>query len=264
MNSEWVFTKPPKGGNILVLVNWAEIWHNRCMKVFAISDLHMSINNPKPMNIFGPVWDNYLDDIWADWAKKVTDEDVVIIAGDISWAMTLGAAQADLDLISKNVGKKIIIRGNHDYWWSSISKLRGVLPKDMFAIQNDCLKLGDLIFCGTRGWMVPEGSYQQGTQNQKILDREIIRLELTLKAAKQQQQNSEKIICIMHYPPFASSQRDSAFTKLLEEYGVHSVVYGHLHGARYMKNPTKLVKNNITYYLSSCDLLQNKLMEIEI
>ncbi|MDR0850201.1 MAG: metallophosphoesterase [Christensenellaceae bacterium] len=234
------------------------------MKVFAISDLHMSINNPKPMDIFGPVWDNYLDDIWADWRKKVTDDDVVIVAGDISWAMTLENAQADLKLLSENAGKKIIIRGNHDYWWSSISKLRSTLPQKMYAIQNDCLKFGDVIFCGTRGWMVPEGSGPMGPQNQKIFEREVIRLELTLKAAKEQQTNGEKIVCIMHYPPFNKRQDDSAFTKLLEDYGVHSVIYGHLHGAKYIKNPIKLVKSGIPYYLTSCDLLQNKLIEIEI
>ena len=234
------------------------------MKIFAISDLHMSVNNPKPMDIFGPVWDNYLDDIWADWAKKVTADDIVIVAGDISWAMTLENSKADLDLIAKNAGKKIIIRGNHDYWWSSISKIRNILESDMYAIQNDCLKFGDTIFCGTRGWSVPEGYAPQSPQNQKILDREVIRLELTLKAAKEQQKDGEKIICIMHYPPFNNRQHDSAFTKLIEHYGVHSVVYGHLHGAKYVKNPIKLVKNGITYYLTSCDMLQNKLIEIEI
>ena len=94
------------------------------MKVYAISDLHLSINNPKPMDIFGPVWDNYLGQIEKDWNKKVSDEDVVLISGDISWAMKWNDAKADLDYISKLKGKKVIIKGNHDYWWNSISEIR--------------------------------------------------------------------------------------------------------------------------------------------
>ena len=128
------------------------------MKVYAISDLHLSINSNKPMNIFGPVWDGYLEKIEESWKEKgVTDDDIVLIAGDLSWAMKLNDAIADLEYISQmGKGKKVVIRGNHDYWWSSISALRGVLPYGMYALQNDAVKIGDYIICGTRGWTVPE------------------------------------------------------------------------------------------------------------
>ena len=111
------------------------------MKVFAISDLHLSINNPKPMNIFGPAWDNYVEDIFEDWNKKVSSEDLVIIAGDISWAMNLEDAISDIDLIAKANGKKLIIRGNHDYWWNGITKIRQKAPDESFYfLQNRLLR----------------------------------------------------------------------------------------------------------------------------
>lgn len=231
------------------------------MKVFAISDLHLSINSNKPMNIFGPVWENYLDKIEQSWNKLVSDDDVVLISGDISWAMKLNDAIPDLNYISQFKGKKIILRGNHDYWWSSISGVRSVLKQNMFAIQNDAIKIGDTIFCGTRGWTVPETTHKT-PDDEKIYNREVIRLGLSLQDAKRLQQNNEKIIVMMHYPPFNSKMEDNEFTNLIEQYGVKTVVYGHLHS--YDKKQKLIVyKNNVKYYLTSCDLIGNELIEIK-
>ncbi len=230
------------------------------MRVFAISDLHLSINNPKPMNIFGPTWENYVDDIFADWDKKVTDDDMVIVAGDISWAMNLEDAVCDLELIGKNKGKKIIVRGNHDYWWSTISKVRGVLPPNFYALQNDAIKIEDKVFCGSRAWSVPEKG-EPTPEDKKILDREVIRLRMSFEKAKALATNGEKIIAILHYPPFNSKREDSDFTRLIEEFGITTVVYGHLHGNQ-CKSDLVVNKNGVTYYLTSCDKLGNKLVEI--
>lgn len=231
------------------------------MKVFAISDLHLSINSNKPMNIFGPVWENYLDKIEQSWNKLVSDDDVVLISGDISWAMKLNDAIPDLNYISQFKGKKIILRGNHDYWWSSISGVRSVLKQSMFAIQNDAIKIGDTIFCGTRGWTVPEITHKT-PDDEKIYNREVIRLGLSLQDAKRLQQNNEKIIVMMHYPPFNSKMEDNEFTNLIEQYGVKTVVYGHLHS--YDKKQKLIVyKNDVKYYLTSCDLIGNELIEIK-
>lgn len=231
------------------------------MKVFAISDLHLSINSNKPMNIFGPVWENYLDKIEQSWNKLVSDDDVVLISGDISWAMKLNDAIPDLNYISQFKGKKIILRGNHDYWWSSISGVRSVLKPNMFAIQNDAIKIGDTIFCGTRGWTVPETTHKT-PDDEKIYNREVIRLGLSLQDAKRLQQNNEKIIVMMHYPPFNSKMEDNEFTNLIEQYGVKTVVYGHLHS--YDKKQKLIVyKNDVKYYLTSCDLIGNELIEIK-
>ena len=116
------------------------------MKVFAISDLHLSVNNPKPMDIFGPAWENYIEKIFVDWREKVGEEDLVLLAGDFSWAMKLENTKEDFALLSSLPGKKIIIRGNHDYWWKSISAVRAFLPQNFYAIQNDAIKFEKLTY----------------------------------------------------------------------------------------------------------------------
>ena len=231
------------------------------MKIYSISDLHLDINNTKPMDIFGPVWHDYLDKIVTDWNEKVTDDDVVILAGDYSWAMKLNDVVADFEFLNKLKGTKIMIRGNHDYWWSSLSRVREKLPPKTYALQNDAIKVGDYIFCGNRGWIIPEGKCNTD-ENKKIYAREVIRLELSLKNAKKLQTNYEKIIFVTHFPPFNNNAEPSEYTRMLEEYGVYKVVFGHLHG--YI-NPKMYFNeiNGIKYYLTSCDAVKNKLVEIE-
>lgn len=230
------------------------------MKIFAISDLHLSINSNKPMNIFGPVWENYLEEIEDSFNNLVTNNDLVLIAGDISWAMRLNDAKADLEYLSKFGGKKVIIKGNHDYWWSGISSVRSLLPNNLYALQNDALKFDNVVVCGSRGWTVPEVSHKTEA-DEKIYNRELIRMELSLKEAMQLKQDGDTLIVMMHYPPFNSKMEENDFTRLFEKYGVNIVVYGHLHS--YDKKQ-KLITylNNIKYYLTSCDLVGNKLIEI--
>ena len=229
------------------------------MKVFAISDLHLSINNPKPMDIFGPVWDGYLDKIFSDWKEKVSEEDLVLLAGDFSWAMKLEETKEDFNLLKDLPGKKVIIRGNHDYWWKSISAVRAILPPNFYAVQNDALKFDNIIVCGTRGWMVPEKNVIMTPENKKIYDREIIRLELTLQSAEKLRKEGDKVICMIHYPPTNFARDDSDFTSLIEKYKVDYVVFGHIHGKKVV---TQFVKNNISYFLTSCDIVGNILTEI--
>ena len=192
----------------------------------------------------------------------MTDDDVVLLAGDFSWAMKLQDALADFDLLKSLPGKKIIIKGNHDYWWPSISVLRQALPENIFALQNDAIKFGDVIVCGTRGWTVPEPGESQSSEDEKIYKREVIRLELTLQAAQKLQTNGEKIVCMMHYPPCNFRREASGFTTLIEKYNVNAVVFGHLHG--YKKIQTKFVLNGIDYYLTSCDMVENRLTAIDV
>lgn len=229
------------------------------MKVFAISDLHLSINNPKPMNIFGHSWDNYLQEIEKNWNEVVSDNDIVLIPGDISWAMKLTDAVADLEYINKHKGKKIILRGNHDYWWNSFSALNAILPKGMYAIQNNAIKIGNYIFCGTRGWTVPYEEGQHKTaDDERIYKREVIRLQLSLEEAKKLKTENETIVALMHYPPFNVKAQPSEFTELLERYGVQKVVYGHLHNLDFV-NQIFLQKNGIDYHLTSCNVVANKM-----
>ncbi len=230
------------------------------MKVFAISDLHLSINSNKPMDIFGPVWDNYLEKIEKNWKNTVCDDDIVLIGGDISWAMKFENAIPDLQYISKFKGNKIIIKGNHDYWWNSISQVRENLPEKIIALQNDAVKIGNVIVAGSRGWS-PADDGKETPENEKIYKRELIRMELSLKAAKKLQQESDTLIVLTHFPPMNNKFQKNEMTKLFESYKVDIVVFGHLHGPS-PKTKFKFQKNNIKYFLSSCDLVNNKLIRI--
>lgn len=222
------------------------------MKVYALSDLHLSFEEDKPMNVFGERWDNYEQRIQNNWNNIVAEDDVVIIAGDISWAMQIENTKKDFDFIGALNGKKIIVRGNHDYWWKAISTVRDNIPSGVLALQNDAIKIGDVIFCGTRGWTTEEEGKNPTDQDEKIYKRELIRLEMALQRAEALRTNKEQVVCIMHYPPFNSSLGDSQFTSIIEKYGVNACVYGHLHG--YVKYPTEeFEKNGVRYILSSCD-----------
>ena len=231
------------------------------MKIFSISDLHLSENSNKPMDIFGPVWEGSFEKIKQDWSKKVSNEDIVLLCGDLSWAMKLEDAIVDINMLEQLNGTKILLKGNHDYWWQSITALRNVLPKDFYVIQNDALKIGNFVFCGTRGWLIPEGKFNT-EENQKIYNREVERLKLSLDAMKRIKNEGDAVVCLMHYPPFLQNEASTKFTELIESYGVNFVVFGHIH-----KNLSgykfKTTINNVTYFLSSCDLIENKLIEIK-
>ncbi len=231
------------------------------MKIFAISDFHISTRNEKPMDVFGEVWSDHLEKIKADWQSKVDDDDVVLIAGDLSWAMRLEEALHDLEFIFSLKGKKVIIKGNHDYWWSGISALRTTLPSDVFALQNDAVRIENTVILGTRGWTPPEDGKHKSAEDEKIYNRELIRLELAIKHAKSLRQEGDKVIAMLHYPPFNSRMQANELTNMLEEGGVDMVVFGHLHC--YDKNTVlSFETKGIKYFLTSCDMLQNKLLQI--
>ena len=230
------------------------------MKIFAISDLHLCTTSEKPMDIFGAAWENYFEKITEDWKQKVGGEDLVLLPGDFSWAMNLEQAVQDFELIRFLPGKKVLIRGNHDYWWSGISKLRAVLPDGMYAVQNDCLRFDNILICGSRGWVCPD-SGPLSEEDNKIYLREAERLRLSFEQMARIRQPEDKVICMMHYPPFNVRRTDSLFTQLIQEYRIDAVVYGHLHG-KDCRADLRYFKNGIWYYLTSCDLVANKLTEI--
>jgi predicted phosphohydrolase len=230
------------------------------MKIFAISDLHISTESAKPMDIFGGNWVGYLEKIVSDWNAKVSEEDVVLIGGDISWAMKLEEACKDLQFFDGLKGKKVLIKGNHDYWWSAISRVRESLPPNTYALQNDSIRFDGYVICGSRCWSVP-GSPDFKEQDMKLYLRETERLKLSLKYAQKLKQEGDKLIALIHYPPFNVKRENSAFTDIFEQYGVDSVVYGHLHGPN-VRSDKLVVKNGINYYLTSCDQVGNKLTEI--
>jgi predicted phosphohydrolase len=232
------------------------------MKIYAISDLHLSGENvTKPMDIFRSYSTGYIEEVTKNWNASVGEGDVVLISGDISWAMYLKDAQGDLDFIGKQKGIKIMIRGNHDYWWKSISSVRAALYDGVFALQNDSIRLDGVVICGTRGWTVPEPSDEPSTEDIKLYNREIGRLRMSLKSAAAKRQDGDVLIVMMHYPPVNSTLEDSSFTALFSEYTVNKVVYGHLHG-QHIQTPIYYKKDGIEYYLTSCDKVNNTLVRI--
>ncbi|MCI8555788.1 MAG: phosphohydrolase [Clostridia bacterium] len=230
------------------------------MKIYAISDLHLSVNNDKPMDIFGPVWEGYLDKIFAQWKSQVGEDDLVLMAGDLSWAMKLEEVVPDLKLLQDLPGKKVIIKGNHDYWWKSISSLRAILPHGFYAIQNDAIRFDGVVVCGTRGWKGVERYSSLSEDDKKIYDREVLRLGMTLESASKLRREGDKLVCMIHYPPVDIFHNDSQFSQLIESHKVDCVIYGHLHGQKGLE--THFVKNDIPYYLTSCDIVENNLTEI--
>ena len=226
------------------------------MAVWAISDLHLPARQ-KPMDVFGPQWTNHFERIRADWIERVQAQDVVLLPGDLSWAMHLEEAQEDLDRIGALPGIKILLRGNHDYWWSSIGRVRRALREDCFAIQNDSLFLSGVLFAGSRGWQIP-GDGAGDSDDMRIYLRERQRLEMSLKSARARSETAP-LIAMMHYPPRTDSAE--GFADLLKSYGVQDVVYGHLHGAG-LAGAIRGEVEGLRYHQVSCDGLDFRIARI--
>lgn len=201
------------------------------MRVFAIADLHLSFTAPKPMTVFGPQWAGHPGAIFTHWREVVADGDVVLLPGDLSWAMRLPGALEDLSHVAALPGTKVLLRGNHDYWWPAIGKLRAALPPGMLAVQNDALRIGNLIVSGTRGWTTP-GPDSFTEEDRRIYERELERLRLSLEAARTLGAGTPGLthVLMLHYPPTGPQFAPTGFTDLLARARPDRVVYGHLHG----------------------------------
>ncbi|MBQ1501434.1 MAG: metallophosphoesterase [Firmicutes bacterium] len=207
------------------------------MKIFAVSDLHLSFTAPfdpdlpqkgaKPMDIFGAQWGDHPLSLARNWRETIGEEDTVLIPGDISWAMNLQEARYDLDFIGTLPGRKLICRGNHDYWWDAIGKVRSALPAGMEALQHDATEAGGHAICATRGWLLPGHCDFKESSDRKIFDRELLRLGFALKAAAEL---DKPIIVMLHYPPVGETGKPTEFTELMGKYPVCQCVYGHIHG----------------------------------
>mgnify|MGYP004654891937 FL=1 len=229
------------------------------MKVFAISDLHLASAVNKPMDVFGAGWENYVEKITQDWQSKVSGQDLVLLPGDFSWAMTEQEVQPDLQFLQELPGTKVLLRGNHDYWWSTLSKVRRMLPSSVQVLQNDCLRFGSLLVCGSRGWTCPDKALSK--EDEKIYKREALRLELSLQEMQRRKQEGDRVICMMHFPPFNVRREDSAYTQLLIRYGVQNVIFGHLHG-KDCRADLDFYRFGIHFRLVSTDLVGHRLTEL--
>ncbi len=228
------------------------------MSLYAIGDLHFSNSVNKPMSIFGENWNNHQGKIIENWKKSVSDNDTVLVLGDTSWAINLKEVKPDLDIINSLPGKKIFIKGNHDYWWSTVTALNK-LYDNMKFMQTNFYEYEDYAICGGRGWICPN-NFKFDENDEKIYKREYHRIKLSLDEAIKK--GYSNIIVITHYPPTNDKFDESLFTKLYEEYNVQKVVYGHLHGKESFKMGLKGIRNNIEYILASCDYLDFNLIKI--
>lgn len=196
------------------------------MAIFALSDLHLPLGIDKPMDVFGGRWDNYVERIEYEWKKAVSEEDFVIINGDFSWATYLDEALEDFRFLESLPGKKLISKGNHDYWWETLTKMNDFLEKNAISgvtfMQNNAVLCDGVAVCGAKGWISPKDrSFKK--EDEKIYRREKMRLEASLKAASEL---SDTIIAALHFPP------DEEYLKIIDKYNVHRCVFGHLHGKR--------------------------------
>lgn len=235
------------------------------MAIYAISDLHLSFGVKKPMNVFGKVWDNYEEKIKKDWEEKVKEDDVVILPGDISWGINFKEATKDFEYINNLPGKKIYLRGNHDYYFNTKTKFENFLKEEEFntihVLHNNAMDLGSYILCGARGWGRTDGNTKE--EDDKIIKREAGRLKISLDEGVKIKEKYEKdgiskdIIVAIHYPPFLKD-----FKELLEKYNVKKCMYGHLHGYGHMQVKEGLI-DGVEYIMVGCDYTGFKLKNID-
>lgn len=218
------------------------------MALFAIADTHLSFGTDKPMDTFEG-WQNYTEKLKNNWNKLVSEADTVVIAGDISWAMNFEELKADFQFIDNLNGNKIIVKGNHDYWWNTMSKMNAFLNENNFnsirILHNNSYVCGNVSVCGSRGWFFES----EEEHDEKILNREVNRLKASLDSA----QTEEKLV-FLHYPPLTTNSQCSEIINLLNQYGIKKCYYGHLHGdaAKYSVDGNR---ENISFRLISCDRL---------
>jgi len=242
------------------------------MAVWAIADLHLSFGVPnKEMHVFGEKWRDHPQKIETHWRAKIKEEDLILLAGDISWGMKLEEALPDLEWIGKLPGTKVMIRGNHDFWWSAISRLRATLPPSIHAIQHDAFLWNDIAVGGARMWdsfeygfggyveMIESDRVKPLTENdldpdraENIFKREYQRLETSLK---QLSPKAAKRVVMTHYPPLSATLEDSRISKLLEKFHVDVCVFGHVHNMKHSMDPIFGEKNGVRYLLTAADYI---------
>ena len=233
------------------------------MKIYAIGDLHLSLKNKfepgrwdeikeyKPMDRFGDHWEQHTKKIYQNWQQQIRRGDVVLVPGDLSWAQKLEETDNDFDFISQLPGTKILVKGNHDYWWQSISQLRSKLPDDTYALQYDSMGVNGVSIAGTRGWVCPNQD-QFSEHDQKIFRREAMRLKRSLESIENRE---KKLIVMFHYMPTNEKHETNQFIEILQEYEVDICLYGHLHGQKSHEIRLPQTKWGIEFKLVSADFL---------
>ena len=234
------------------------------MAIYAIADLHLSFSEDKPMDIFGDNWENHAEKIKENWIKQVKEEDYVILPGDFSWEMYLNNTKLDFQYLNSLPGTKILLKGNHDYWWTTLTKMNEFIKengfKNIYFLYNNSYLVEDKIIVGTRGWNILD------TENDsKMIKRENARLELSIQDGLKKYGSDKEIIVFMHYPPINKSDlmggEKTGFVKIFQKYNIHRCFYGHLHGLSH-KDAIEGLVNGIEYKLISADYLNFNLIRL--
>ena len=224
------------------------------LSIYAISDLHLSLKNNKPMDIFGNEWKNHDEKKKKDWKEKVKENDLVLLPGDFSWATYLEDTYPDFEYLNNLPGKKILLKGNHDYWWSTITSMRKYLEENSFKnidfLYNNSYCFEEHIIVGTRGW----SALEEG-DTEKMIKRECARLELSFLDSIKKYGKDKPIIVCMHYPPMKE------FLAIMKKYNAKICLYGHLHGKQQLEVKEGIV-NGVNLLMVSSDYLQFKLKKI--
>lgn len=223
------------------------------MALYTISDLHLPLGIDKPMDIFGAGWSNYVEKIRENWQRIVSPDDTVVLGGDFSWATYLEQTEKDFDYLHSLNGKKILLKGNHDYWWSTLNKMNAFFKDKEYdsvsILQNNSFIYNDIGICGTRGWSMDPSS----ADDKKIYDRELIRLQLSMDDAMKK--NCREIFVFLHYPPITQVAYETSFHKLMKEYPVKKCIFGHLHGQSHASAATGTI-DGIEYILAASDYVR--------
>ena len=241
------------------------------MSIYAIGDLHLSLNKEKPMDIFGLNWKNHEQKIKENWEKTVSNDDLVLLPGDFSWEMHLKDMYEDFKFLNDLPGKKLLLKGNHDYWWTTLAKMREFIEENKFSnidfVYNNSYLFEDRIIVGTRGWALND------TENGiKMKHREEERLKISLKSGVESFGDKE-IICLMHYPPIVKEEDNvdkkidtklkiSNYVQIMKEYNVKTCLYGHLHGESHNEAFEGIIED-IKFKLVSCDYLNFNLYKVK-
>jgi predicted phosphohydrolase len=223
--------------------------------IWTLSDLHLSHAHPKPMDIFGPQWRNHPERIAAAWRARVAPDDWVLVAGDISWAMKLPDALVDLRWLDALPGRKVLIRGNHDYWCSRrVNPIRSYLPPTIILLSADAIDIGEAIVCGTRGWITPETTGYNPATDDSIYQRELTMLDRALAQAHELAGAAKPIVVMLHYPPFFN-QQPTEFARRIGASGARACIYGHLHRKQDHDNAVNRTVDGVSYQLTAADFL---------
>lgn len=230
------------------------------MSIYVIGDLHLSFNTNKPMDVFGNNWSNYEEKIKNNWIENVKEDDLVVLPGDFSWSMYLEETKKDFEFINDLPGKKLLLKGNHDYWWSTVTSMRKFLKENNFEnidfLYNNSYEFDNHILVGTRGWSLSDVS-----EDIRLNKREADRLKLSILDAINKYGEEKEIIAFMHYPPITKNYMNTEYLRILKQYNIKKCYYGHLH-ANSIYEAVEGIVDGIDFKLISADALDFKLFKV--